>query len=92
MSFLTKALEAARTGLALLEQLRPVVEAVGGPLAGRAIGVAALVSEILRNIQQRVDEGKIVLSSSDEAEIKRITAQIAVENDTLAAYIEADTD
>jgi hypothetical protein len=64
------------------------------PLAGSAgldtgaVGrLTAATAEIAANIVERVDEGKLVLSSNDETFVRETAAKLAKVNDDLAARI-----
>lgn len=84
-------LDGLKRGLETVETLLPIATALGAPtgLVETVIKIGGAVFETGQNIAERVEEGKIVASSEDQAELKSILARIQAKNDELAAYIEA---
>lgn len=85
-----KLLATLTKGVEFAEELLPVINMipVAGPLVATAINAAGAVTEIVENIQTRAAEGKIVLASNDQDEIKALTTRLEAVNDELAAYID----
>lgn len=83
-------LDTVRKGVEFVEGLKPVIAMIpgAGPIVATAISAAGAVTEVVSNIQQRVEEGQIVLASDDEAEIKGYVDRLEKVNDELAAYID----
>jgi hypothetical protein len=75
------------TGAAWAQDLPPVVKALGGPALAAAVKITETVTSIATNVLDRVEEGKIVASSDEAAEIKTIIVKLAAINDALASEI-----
>lgn len=86
------ALAALRTGLNLVQALAPLATAAGAPagLAEKVTGIAGAVLDTAENINQRIDEGKIVASATDQDQLKALVAGIQAENDELDRFIDAN--
>jgi hypothetical protein len=92
MSFnLGSLLSGLQSGLAVVEQLSATATALGAPtgLVTTVAKIGGALLETAQNVKQRVDEGKIVASSTDQAQLKTILETLQAKNDELAAYIEA---
>lgn len=83
-------LETIRKGVEFAEGLVPALSQIpaAGPIVTTAIAAAGAVSEVITNIKERIDEGKIVMASDDQAEVKAYVERIEKVNDELAAYID----
>lgn len=83
-------LDTIRKGVEFAEGLAPALAMIpgAGPILATAVSAAGAVSEVITNIKERVDEGQIVMASSDQAEIKGYVARLEKVNDELAAYID----
>lgn len=86
------ALAALRTGLNLVQALAPLATAAGAPegLAEKVTGIAGAVLDTAENITQRIDEGKIVATATDQDQLKALVAGIQAENDELDRFIDAN--
>lgn len=84
-------LDGLKRGLETVETLLPIATALGAPtgLVTSVIGIASAVLETGQNVAVRIEEGKVVASSDDQAELKSILSRIQSKNDELAAYIES---
>lgn len=84
-------LDGLKRGLETVDALLPIATALGAPtgLVTSVIGIAGAVLETGQNVAARIEEGQIVASSNDQAELKSILSRIQAKNDELAAYIEA---
>lgn len=78
-----------RKGVELIESLGPVTTMLGGSMVGSVVGIVKGVTDVIENIQARVDESSIVLNSNQAAEIKSLTARLAAVNDKLNERIRA---
>jgi hypothetical protein len=89
---ISTALAALRTGLNLVQALAPLATAAGAPegLAEKVTGIAGAVLDTAENITQRIDEGKIVATSTDQDQLKALVAGIQAENDELDRFIDAN--
>ena len=81
-------------GVDFVENILPVVRAVPGignvvSIVETALNAAGAISETVQNVQQRIEEGKVVAASDDQAQLKDMIARIQAANDELAAYIAA---
>ena len=81
-------------GVDFVENILPVVRAVPGignvvSIVETALNAAGALSETVQNVQQRIEEGKVVAASDDQAQLKDMIARIQAANDELAAYIAA---
>ena len=76
-----------------VEVLSATVSDLGGSKVSETVtkiaGVAKTVLEVVDNVQERVKEGTVVLTSENEAEIDAIIARLKAENDRLASAIAA---
>lgn len=83
-------LDTIRKGVEFAEQLTPMISMIpgAGTIVATAINAAGAVTEVVTNIKERVDEGKIVLASDDQAEIKGYVDRLEKVNDEMAAYID----
>jgi hypothetical protein len=83
-------LDTIKSGVEFVEGLKPALALIpgAGPLIATAVSAAGAVSEVITNIKERVDEGKIVMASNDQAEIKGYVERLEKVNDELAAYID----
>jgi hypothetical protein len=79
-----------KNGVEFAEQLAPVISMIpgAGPLLNTAVKAAGAVTEIAQNLQDRVNEGAIVMSSQDATELDGLIARLADINDDLAARID----
>jgi hypothetical protein len=86
----TRIMQTIRKGVEFAESLMPALSLIpgAGPILATAISAAGAVTEVVTNIKERVDEGKIVLESKDAAEIKGYVDRLETVNDQLAAYID----
>jgi hypothetical protein len=89
---MSTALAALRTGLNLVQALAPLATAAGAPegLAEKVTGIAGAVLDTAENINQRIDEGKIVATATDQDQLKALVAGIQAENDELDRFIDAN--
>jgi hypothetical protein len=89
---ISTALAALRTGLNLVQALAPLATAAGAPegLAEKVTGIAGAVLDTAENINQRIDEGKIVATATDQDQLKALVAGIQAENDELDRFIDAN--
>lgn len=83
-------LDGLKRGLETVETLLPIATALGAPtgLITSVVGIAGAVLETGQNVATRIEEGQVVASSDDQAELKSILSRIQAKNDELAAYIE----
>jgi predicted house-cleaning NTP pyrophosphatase (Maf/HAM1 superfamily) len=83
-------LDTIKRGVEFVEGLKPALAMIPGvgPLLTTAVSAAGAVTEVVNNIKERVDEGKIVFSSTDQSEIKGYVQRLERVNDELAAYID----
>jgi hypothetical protein len=80
-------LPSLRGALKLVEDLAPIVKAVGGPAIANLADLAATAAAIGRNVMTRADEAKVVIGEADQKEAKAIIDKLAAVNDELAAKI-----
>lgn len=73
-------------GLAMAEASAPLLQAFGIPAVG-PIAIVSGVSEVMRNVQQRISEGQVVLEEQDQAKLQEYLGKIQAINDALAARI-----
>lgn len=80
--------ETLKAGLATVQALAPLA-ALGGP---GAVGVASIVSGLAKvgeQIMEKIEDGTVVATSDDKAEVQGLLAQIQSENDQLARRVDA---
>lgn len=84
----SKILNAVKTGVSFAEELTPLLGLITDvPILGTAVKAVGAVTEVVDNIQTRIAEGKIVVSSDDQDEIRGMAERLSVVNDELAQYI-----
>lgn len=83
-------LDAIRKGVEFIETLAPVISVIpgAGPILAQAVKAAGAVQAIIANLQERVAEGKVVLASADEAEVRALAERLAAVNDRLAEEVD----
>lgn len=83
-------LDGLRTGLNLVQTLSPLAVAAGAPpgLVNNVTGIAKAVIETAENVNRRIEEGKIVATSTDQDQLKALVAAIQAENDELDRFID----
>jgi hypothetical protein len=89
---MTAALAALRTGLNTVQALAPLATAAGAPagLVEKVTGIAGAVLDTAQNLDQRITEGAIVATSTDQDQLKALVAAIQAENDELDRFIDAN--
>jgi hypothetical protein len=77
-------------GVEFAEGLMPALSLIpgAGTLVATAVNAVGAVTEIVANLQARVQEGQVVLASHDEAELKGYAERLSAVNDALAAQID----
>lgn len=79
------------TGLEKLRQavetLKPIAKEFGGPTVDKVADLVSSGIAIAQNALERFSEAKVVVSSHDEAVIRKILADLQAENDELKRYI-----
>jgi hypothetical protein len=76
-----------RDGLALVNNAAEVADELDLPIVGDIAKIAATVTSVAENILARVDEGKVVMSSDDQDEVKGILEALHAKNVELDDYI-----
>lgn len=84
---LKKALDTINKGLAFADDLSPLLSAFGVPQAKNIIGIVEAVAALAANVMERINEGQIVATSTQKAELEAILASIQAKNDALAKVI-----
>lgn len=84
----SKILNALRKGVDFVETIAPIATVIGGPIVGMVIGAISAVSDIAENANKLANEGKVVFSGGETAEIQAILGRIAKANDALNKAIE----
>jgi hypothetical protein len=83
-------LDIIKKGVEFAEGLQPAIALIpgAGTILATAVGAVGAVTEVVVNLQERVAEGKIVLASEDEAELKGYAQRLSDVNDDLAKQID----
>lgn len=90
MSFdLGAALSGLRKVLGAVNDLAPIAQAIGGSAVDNVVSVIAAGASVGSNILDRAAEGKVVLASRDETEVRKILAELQAKNDALNEAIKA---
>lgn len=74
-----------------LRTITGAAQAVAGPLAAIGVPGAGLINvalEVANNLQQRMEDGGVVATSDNRAEVKAIIERLQAANDQLNAEIE----
>jgi hypothetical protein len=81
-----------RQGLNAVQALAPLATAAGAPagLVEKVSGIAGAVIDTAQNVNKRIEEGKIVATSTEQDQLKALVAGIQAENDALDAFIDAN--
>lgn len=74
-------------GAQTAEMLSPIAQALGGSTAGSIVGIIASLAATAANVLERIEEGKVVASSNEQAELKAYIERLGRVNDSLAATI-----
>lgn len=80
-----------KTILQNLQKGIDTAQSIAGPLAAIGVpgaGLAKALLEVAENVKARIDEGAVVATSDDAAEVKLIIERLQTINDQLAAEIE----
>lgn len=85
-----KLLDTIEKGVQFVEKLTPVLSEIpgAGPIVATAVQAASAVTEVVTNIVDRVDEGKIVMGTDDQEVLKGYISRLQAVNDQLANYID----
>jgi len=89
-----KILSTLETGVQFAENLTPLLDflpggAVVSSILAKAPEVIGAVTDIAANVVQQLDDGKIVMESNDENQIRAMLTRLEAADDALAAYIDA---
>lgn len=77
--------------LAGLQKVIDTGQSVAGPLAAMGVpyaGVAKALLDTAENLKNRIDEGAVVATSDDRAQVAKIIEDLQADNDRLNAEIE----
>lgn len=87
---MSKLLDAIQKGVQFAEELAPIISMIpgAGPIVNMATKAAGAVLEVATNVQEKVKEGQIVMSSTDQAELKGYIDRLTAANDELMAYVD----
>lgn len=84
---ITSALAAIDKGLDFIETVKPLLPSLPYGV-GDIAQTVELVTTISANVQQRITEGKIVASSTDQALIRDYASRLSAINDELAKEVD----
>lgn len=86
----TKIISALETGVQFVEEFAPTVAALTpyGGLVDTATKAIEAVTETVENVQARVEEGAIVASSNDQAQVRDLAQRLHDANDVIAKQID----
>jgi len=74
---------AIQGGLAIVQQLSPLVGLLGGPSAALIANLAGAFGEVASNVLTNVSEGRADLASTDEAALQATLAELQAKNKLL---------
>lgn len=85
-------LGALEKGAAFAEELMPMIKMIPGvgnaaSLVETVVKATGAVREIAQNVQERVAEGAIMASETDQGKLKEIIERLDRQNDELHEYI-----
>lgn len=79
-----------QAALGTVKKFAPVAEAFGLPAVVSTVAeVASAAIEVAENAIERINDGRVVASNEDAAQVRSILAELQAENDKLAAKIAA---
>lgn len=86
----SKLLDIIKKGVEFAEQLSPVLSMIpgAGPIVAMAVKAAGAITDVVTNVQERVEEGQIVMNSDQSDELNGYIARLAAINDSLATEID----
>lgn len=86
---LSKVLAALESGVKFAEQIAPTIAELTpyGAVASTAVNAIGAVADTVSNIAERVNEGKIVATSNDQAQIRDFAQRLHDVNDGLADLV-----
>jgi hypothetical protein len=86
---LSSILPVLKNGLTVAETFLPAAGMFGGPVIAGAVKLVEGLVDVASNVSERVSEGEVVASSSDQSELQGIIQRLQTVNDQLAAKIDA---
>lgn len=75
-----------RKGLETIKALAPLA-AFGGPAVAGLAKIADSLATIGANVLEKIEDGTVVATSQDKAEVQKLLAEIQDENDALAQRV-----
>ena len=86
----TKLLETIKKGVEFAEELTPVLSLIpgAGAILATATKAVGAVMEVVENVQGKVQEGAVVLTSQDQAELDGYIRRLTQANDELMRYVD----
>lgn len=85
----TAVVETLKEGVAFAQKITPIAEAFGGPMLGIAFNVVGAIATAAEHAKEISDQSKVVFSSDNVADIKRMISALADENDKLSEIVNA---
>lgn len=76
-------------GVALVEQLSPLISSLGIPGVSQVSAIAGGLADLAQIAQQAVADGKLAATTQNQAELDGLQQRLQAENDILAAKVAA---
>lgn len=84
---LRAALDILHKGTAIADNISPLLSAFGVPQAANVIKIVETLTKLAETVLLRIEEGRIVATSTQKAELEAIIANLQARNDALAKVI-----